>query len=133
MRIVLDTNVVVAAFAARGLCESLLEGSLGNHEILVSAPLLDEIRRGLTQKVRLPEQTAAGIERLLRDNGLLLEPAVVAADACRDADDLHVLGLASAGKADYLITGDADLLALGRFGQCQIVTPRQFWSVVRAQ
>ena len=130
MRIVLDANVVVAAFAARGLCESLFELCLGSHEILLSEPLLDEIRRNLTKKVKLPRQTAVGIERLLRENGSLLEPAAVAADACRDADDLHILGLAKAGKADYLVTGDDDLLVLKRFGRCRIVTPRQFWSLM---
>jgi putative PIN family toxin of toxin-antitoxin system len=130
MKIVLDANVVVAAFAARGLCESLFELCLGSHEILLSEPLLDEIRRNLTKKVKLQRQTAVGIERLLRENGSLLEPAAVAADACRDADDLHVLGLAKTGKADYLVTGDDDLLVLNRFGRCRIVTPRQFWSLM---
>jgi uncharacterized protein len=60
--------------------------------------------------------------------GSLLELSAVATDACRDADDLHVLGLATTGKADYLVTGDDDLLVLKRFGRCRIVTPRQFWS-----
>ena len=130
MRIVLDANVVVAAFAARGLCESLFELCLGNHEILFSEPLLDEIRRNLTKKVKLQRQTAVGIERLLRENGSLLEPAAVADDACRDANDRHILGLAKTGRADYLITGDDDLLVLKRFGRCRIVTPRQFWSLM---
>jgi predicted nucleic acid-binding protein len=57
-----------------------------------------------------------------------LEPAAVAADVCLDADDLHILGLAKTGRADYLVTGDEDLLILKRFGRCRIVTPRQFWS-----
>jgi uncharacterized protein len=130
MRIVLDANVVVAAFAARGLCESLFEFCLATHEILLIKPLLGEIRRNLTKKVKLHRQTAVAIERLLREHGLLLEPAAVAADACRDSDDLHVLGLAKTGKADYLVTGDDDLLVLKRFGRCRIVTPRQFWSLM---
>ena len=133
MRIVLDANVVVAAFAARGLCESLFEFCLGSHEILLSEPLLDEIRRNLAKKVKLERQTVAGIERLLRENGSLLEPSAVATDACRDADDLHILGLAKIGKADYLVTGDDDLLVLSRFGRCRIVTPRQFWSLMHRQ
>jgi putative PIN family toxin of toxin-antitoxin system len=133
MRIVLDANVVVAAFAARGLCEALFELCLGSHEILLSEPLLDEIRRNLVKKVKLERHTVDGIERLLRENGSLLEPAVVVADACRDADDLHILGLAKAGKADYLVTGDNDLLVLKRFGPCRIVAPRQFWLLMRGQ
>ena len=130
MRVVLDANVVVAAFAARGLCESLLEFCLGRHEILVSEPLLAEIRRNLLKKVKLQRETATGIERLLREHGSLLEPAPVTDDACRDPDDLHVLGLAEAGKAEYLITGDEDLLLLKRFGHCRIVSARQFWSLM---
>jgi uncharacterized protein len=130
---VLDANVVVAAFAARGLCESLFEYCLGTHKILLSEPLLVEIRRNLAKKVKLERQTVAGIERLLRENGSLLEPASLAVDVCRDSDDVHVLGLVTAGKADYLITGDDDLLTLKRFGHCRIVTPRQFWSLMQQQ
>jgi len=131
MKVVLDANVVVAAFAARGLCESLFELCLGSHEILLSEPLLDESRRNLAKKVKLDRQTSTDIERLLRENAALLEPAAVAAGRCRDPDDLHVLGLAKAGQAAYIVTGDGDLLSLRRFGRCRIVTPRQFWSLVQ--
>ena len=131
MKIVLDANVVVAAFAARGLCESVFECCLNSHEILLSEPLLNEIRRNLTKKVKLDRQTLTGIERLLRENGAMLEPAAVAANACRDTDDLHVLGLAKAGQAKYVVTGDDDLLVLKRFGRCRIVNPRQFWSLMQ--
>ena len=72
----------------------------------------------------------ADIERLLRDSGTVLEPAVVDPTACRDAGNMHVLGLARAGRADYLVTGDADLSSLGLFGRCRIVTPRRFWSLM---
>ncbi len=133
MKIVLDANVVVAAFASRGLCESLFEFCLSSHEILLSEPLLEEIRRNLAKKAKLDQQTLTGIERLLRENGVTLEPVAVANDACRDADDLHVLGLVKTGKADYLITGDEDLLVLDHFGRCKIVTPRQFWSLTHQQ
>jgi len=133
MKIVLDANVVVAAFAARGLCESLFEFCLSSHDILLSEPLLEEIRRNLAKKAKLDRQTLSGIERLLRENGSIMEPLAVANDACRDADDLHVLGLVKTGKADYLITGDEDLLVLKHFGRCQIVTPRQFWSLMHRQ
>ena len=131
MRIVLDANVIVAAFAARGLCESLFEHCLGSHEILLSKRLLDEVIRNLAKKVKLDRRTIRDIDRLLRKNGSLLEPAAVAADACSDTDDLHVLGLAKTGRADYLITGDDDLLTLKRFARCRIVTPRQFWSLMQ--
>ncbi len=133
MKIVLDANVVVAAFAARGLCESLFEYCLADHEIILSEPLLDEICRNLAKKVKLPRQTVTSIERLLRENASLFEPATVAADACRDAADLHILGLIKTARPNYLVSGDNDLLVLKRFEQCRIVTPRQFWSLLQRQ
>ena len=44
----------------------------------------------------------------------------------RDADDHHILACSLEAKADYLVTGDLDLLSLGSFRGTQIVTPRQF-------
>ena len=105
MRIVLDANVVVAAFAARGLCESVFEFCLESHEILLSEGLLDEILRNLAKKVKLDPATTAEIGRLLRDSGPIVEPDGVASTECRDADDLPVLGLAKAGRAEYLVSG----------------------------
>lgn len=125
----MDANVAVAAFAARGLCESVFELCLSNHEILLSEALLSEIRRNLAKKVRLDQHGIVAIERLLRENGTLFVPTAVPADA----DDLAILGLAEARLAEYIVTGDADLLVLTRFGACQIVTPRQFWSIVQRQ
>jgi uncharacterized protein len=130
MKIVLDANVVVAAFAARGLCESVFEVCVAGHEVLLSEALLDEVRRNLARKVKLDGQAIANIDRLLRESGTILEPATVAVGTCRDSDDLHVLGLAKTAQADYIVTGDLDLLVLKRFGRCRIVTPRQFWSRV---
>ncbi len=131
MKIVLDTNVILAAFAARGLCESIFELCLSSHEILLSEPLLAEVRQNLSKKLKLDRRTIARIERLLRENGVLMEPAAVSAKACRDKNDLHVLGLAKAGQADYIITGDIDLLSLKRLGRCGIVNPRQFSTLVQ--
>ena len=45
---------------------------------------------------------------------------------CRDADDDNVLACALAAKADYLVTGDSDLLIIGIFRGIKIITPREF-------
>jgi uncharacterized protein len=130
MKVLLDTNIVIAAFAVRGLCESLFELCLDSHEIIFSDELLEEIARNLSKKIKLDQQVISGIERLLRDNTAIFKPAEVSADACRDPNDLHVLGLAKSGKADYIITGDEDLLSLEKFEACKIVSPRQFWTIL---
>jgi uncharacterized protein len=130
MRVVLDSNVVVAAFAAHGLCESVFEVCLLQHDILISPRLLDEITRNLARKLKMDEKTVQGIKRLLVDNGTMLEPEKISGNLCRDADDLHILGLAKAGHADCIVTGDEDLLIIKHFGDCDILTPRQFWSLM---
>ena len=66
------------------------------------------------------------IEHVLRENGTLLVPALIPANASRDPSDAHVLGLAVVGQAECLVTGDKDLLVLKRFKQCQVISPREF-------
>ena len=62
---------------------------------------------------------------------LLLEPGQIGEVAvCRDPDDDYALGCAMAGAADYLVTGDADLLTLGKYKGVSIVEAREFLSVV---
>jgi putative PIN family toxin of toxin-antitoxin system len=54
-----------------------------------------------------------------------VEPTPSARDRLRDAKDVPVLGTLLAAGADYLITGDSNLLALA--GRYSIVTPAAFW------
>lgn len=126
MRVVLDSNVLIAAFATRGLCESLVEVCLSDHELIVSEHLLSEIQRNLTMKINLPDGIIQDIISLLRDRGTLMVPDLVSEDACRDADDLPILGLAQAASADCIVRGDKDLLVLGKFGKIPIYSPRAF-------
>jgi len=126
MRIVLDANVIVAAFAARGLCESVMEVCLGEHEIVLSEELLDEVLGSLQQKIKLPSGAVDSIGELLREHAEMLNPIPIAPGVCRDPDDIKVLGLAVASKADYIVTGDKDLLVLKKFEDIPILSPRSF-------
>ena len=127
MKVVLDTNVLIAAFAARGLCEAVLGLCLENHEIVLSQPLLLEVQGSLKLKLRLPQPVVEEILDFLRAHSVLVEPKDVPADACRDPDDLMVLGTAEAAGATYIVTGDGDSLSLEKFGDIPILTPRKFW------
>lgn len=126
MKVVLDTNVLLAAFATRGLCEATLELCLASHEIVLSEHILTELRRHLTGKLKLAAGQADGIVAFLREQADIVQPAKVPAEACRDRTDLPVLGTALAAGADCLVTGDHELLALGRFRDIPILSPRAF-------
>jgi putative PIN family toxin of toxin-antitoxin system len=126
MKIVLDANVIIAAFAARGLCESIMEVCLSEHEIVLSDDLFDEILRNLRLKIKLPTNIVDNICELLREHANISIPEPLASDVCRDPDDIKILGLAVASNADYIVTGDKDLLILKNFQGIPILNPRSF-------
>jgi putative PIN family toxin of toxin-antitoxin system len=130
MKIVLDANVIIAAFAARGLCESIMEVCLSEHEIALSDDLFDEILRNLRQKIKLPPDVVDNIGTLLREHSDISIPAPLAKDVCRDPDDIKILGLAVASNADYIVTGDKDLLVLKSFQGIPILNPRSFSDIL---
>lgn len=127
MRVVLDTNVLVAAFAARGLCRAVLEVSLAGAEIITSPRLLNEMGRALRDKVKMPAPLVADRAAFIRTHARVVRATRVDRSACRDPDDLEVLGAAVSGGAEFIVTGDSDLLILKEFQGTRLVTPRQFW------
>lgn len=58
--------------------------------------------------------------------GQIIEHNLKVRNICRDADDDNILACALAAKADYLVTGDADLLELKMHKGISIITPRDF-------
>lgn len=131
MRVALDTNVVVAAFATRGLCADLLQVVLAEHELVLGDTVLMELQRTLTKKLRMPAERAAEIGRFLREQAVeVVREAPPSPVQIRDAADQHVLAEAIAGKAEVLITGDGDLLAVAAKAPLSIVAPRAFWELL---
>lgn len=129
MRIVLDANVIIAAFAARGgLCASVMELCLQQHHILLCDQILDEVARNLAAKIKLPASRIRGIVAFLKSQAAVHKPAALPAGSCRDIDDVAILGTALASQADAIVTGDRDLLSLGEFRGCRIISPRDFWT-----
>jgi putative PIN family toxin of toxin-antitoxin system len=131
MRVVLDSNVIVAAFAARGLCDALFEYCVENHEVALCAEMLEVVERALVRKVKAPPAVAGATLKYLRGAGRLVFPSPIESGVCRDQGDLAVLGAAVAGACDYIITGDADLLSVGKHAGVQIVSPRAFWEKMK--
>ena len=132
-RAVLDTNVVLSAllFKAGRLASLRSAWQTGRCRALVSRATAAELMRALSY----PKFRLSGDEQqeLLAD--YLPFCLVVRVPAkpprtprCRDPFDLAFLELAIAGRAEYLVTGDDDLLELSGELSCSIVTPSAFLS-----
>ena len=132
MRVFLDTNVLVSAFASRGLCAEVLELVLLDHDLIIGKNVLRELEKVLREKVKLPIARSAEIVDFVSSEAIQVvdqaEPAIVNVDAA----DALVLGEALASHSDMFVTGDAELPRLATVGALKIVSPRQFWEVLRA-
>jgi putative PIN family toxin of toxin-antitoxin system len=127
VRVVLDANVLISAFASKGLCAELFRDVLASHQLFLSDYLLGEVHRNLVGKLGVPEPIARDIRDLLA--GLVVcpgeQPPVDA--PIRDPDDVPVVSFALAVGADVLVTGDRDLLDVASELPLAVVLPRAFY------
>ena len=135
-RLVFDTNVLVSAaiFTAsvprRALVHSLRHGSL-----LMSDETAKEVRDVLA-RARFDHHTTLEVrEEFLRDVMLDVEmvPITEPVRVCRDPKDDKILELAINGRADYIVTGDDDLLVMNPFRGIAIIRPAEFLAFVGSE
>ena len=127
MRVVFDTNVVVAGIVAEGLCREILEIHMPEHTAILSPVLWEELLATLRRKFGLTPD-ALPILALYRQHAAWCEPAKLAKAVSRDLDDDWVLATALAGDAEAIVSGDADLLTLKSYSGIQMLSPREFVS-----
>ena len=132
MRVFLDTNVLVSAVATRGLCADVMQACLAEHHLVVGVTVLSELRQVLLKKLRLPEETAGEFDSFLRRQAEIIEAATPLSINLRDPSDIPVLAEASEGEADVLVTGDRDLLEIESEAPLPILSPRDFWELLRS-
>jgi len=133
MKVFLDTNVFLSATATRGLCADVLREILTSHQLVVSVPLFNKLRRVLRQKLQIPGELIDDTIEILQQDAHFATPSAVSDVKIRDKDDLMILSSALNGNADLLVTGDKELLNLGKIQDMEIVSPRGFWKRMRTQ
>lgn len=130
MRVFLDTNVLAAAFATRGLCADVLRAVLAEHQLIVGEVVLTELRAVLVRRMKLPQATVDDIVSVLRDQEVVAKPPKPSDVPVRDPDDRWILASAMVGRADVLVTGDRDLLDIAAKAPLPILDPRGFWNLL---
>jgi len=131
MKVFLDTNVLVSAMATRGLCADVLREVLTSHQLVVSAPLFNELERVLREKFLIPDELIDDAIEILQQDAHFATPSTLSSVKIRDKNDLIILSSALNGNADLLVTGDKELIVLGKIEDMEIVSPRGFWKRIR--
>ncbi|MDZ7756453.1 putative toxin-antitoxin system toxin component, PIN family [Rhodohalobacter sp.] len=132
MKIFTDTNVLVSAFTARGLCADLLEVILADHQLMTGEFVLQELERVLITKLKVPQNKVSRTLLFLRKHHIEPIPEKPSKIKVRDEDDRWVLESALSAKADILVTGDKDLLVLSKkITRIKIISPRGFWEILK--
>ena len=133
MRVILDSNIFIAAVASRGLCEAIVELCLERHSLIAGEGILAEVEDKLRNKIKVPSRVVAEYMKFLRQNIELVGPEKLDPKTCRDPNDLMVLGLVVPGDAQAIVTGDKDLLVLESFRGASIINPRAFWGFSQSE
>jgi putative PIN family toxin of toxin-antitoxin system len=130
MKVIFDNNVLIsAALLKYSVPFRAFEKAVNNHILLRSHKILLEFENTIFKHK---------LDRYFKDN-LAQEGFIISfiassinnepthrIDVCRDPNDNMYLELAMSGKADAIITGDADLLTLNPFCNIPIITPKYF-------
>lgn len=134
IRAVIDVNVIVSAIigplgASR---QVLLHWEVGRFTSVTSTGILAEVDTKLAlpriaRRYHLRPEDAAWVYRVLRTQSDFIEiPVEEERVVTGDPEDDYVLATVRLGQADYLVTGDHGLLALGHYARAMVLTPKDF-------
>lgn len=132
LRVVIDTNIWISFLIGKsltGLSEAIISDQI---IVLFSDDLFDELIKVLKRpkfKKYFSETAIEDLVTLLYEKVELVEITHHFED-CRDAKDNFLLDLAVSGHANYLVTGDADLLILNPFQGIEIISYQHFQNLI---
>jgi putative PIN family toxin of toxin-antitoxin system len=137
VRAVIDTNVLVSGLlVAQGPPHQVLDAWLDGRFTLVTSPYqLEEVTRVLAyprvaERIRLEPAELAGILAGLMTLAVVTPGHLRLPGVTRDPKDNAIVACAEEGDADYIVSGDHDLLSLGEYRGIQAVTPRRFLEII---
>ena len=125
MKVFFDTNIWVSAFAAAGLCESLVCECLREHSVLSSPLVGEELFRALDNKLKLDKSELKEVQELFRFASLIKD-----ASASQGDNDARLLIAAAGAGADLFVSGDKAVLKRKSVGTMRIVSPRDAWLIL---
>ena len=126
IRVLPDTNIIISSVFWRGNpYEVVRKGILGEYQLVISAEILDEVVNKLRNKFKFPEESIQELIDILMTYCHIID-VKSKFDVARDKNDNKIVECAFDGKADYVVTGDPDLLVLKEFRGIKIIAARKF-------
>ncbi|MEN6321179.1 MAG: putative toxin-antitoxin system toxin component, PIN family [Syntrophaceae bacterium] len=128
MKAVFDTNVLIAAFLTEGLCSSLLiRARKQAFNLVLCDDIIREFEGILVKKFKLTSTDISEISAIVSDAASeILHKLGPIPKICRDPNDDMIIACAIDAAADYIVTGDEDLLILKRYKDIIMINPRNF-------
>jgi uncharacterized protein len=127
VRVVLDTNVLISGLLGGAAAEIIAHWRNDAFDVIVSQEIVEEYERVLSRpKFNLPEWVVQELLDYVRRRAQWSEQQLDLGSVVRDPADAKFLEAAVAGHADLIVSGDYDLLDLGRFESIAIISLREF-------
>jgi len=130
VKAVFDTNVLIAAFLTEGICSGLLiRARKQAFNLVLCDDIIREFEGILIKKFKLTSTDISDISAIVSEAASeILHNLGPIPDICRDPNDDMIIACAIDAAADYIVTGDEDLLILKRYKDIVIINPRNFES-----
>ena len=131
MKAVFDTNVLIAAFLTEGLCSGLLiRARKQAFNLVLCDDIIREFEGILMKKFKLTSIDISEISTIVSEAASeILHKLGPIPNICGDPNDDMIIACAIDAAADYIVTGDEDLLILKRYKDIVIINPRNFESL----
>lgn len=130
MKILFDTNVLVAAFIRADSSYDVIEHAIHEHDIYYTSFIINEFRKVFKSKFHYPESVINEFVLFINDFFIKGDTANTIDNICRDSDDNQVLADALINRIGVIITGDKDLLDLKTYKRIKIISPKEYWSLL---
>lgn len=131
IRAIIDTNVFISGTMWKGTPHKILEHwSASKFKLVVSGEIVNEYELVLNNFLNHHPELISQILETIRMHSEYVQPVKLQKPICRDPNDEMFLTAALAGKVDYIVSGDKDLLVLDKKFGLKITSPRQFFDII---
>lgn len=135
--VVLDTNLIISGMLWGGTPKTILQMAQQHHiQTISSEPLIEELKDVITRDkfqkfLNQLQKTPDDVVNSYLSYTRVIEPVELPQNVVRDMKDDKVIACAVGGQADYVITGDNDLLILKAYQGIRIVTASEFLAIIK--